>query len=638
MATFITDPRIAYAQAARNDYRKRSLAPIQLPRNPYGGSPVASALQNLTYGYLAGQEGRQANQLQEAQTAAQNEIMGQILRDQQATAPGAGGYFSQSMVSAPDPTGMRAAVGGTPPQPQVRINRPTRPTMQPIDARVAKTAGIDPAQLAMLRVKARQQGDKATEAAIMKAATEGYQDALRSGNEALIGQYEIIIDPVAAIRRYQKGLEDAETKRLDGSRPSFTRVGGRVAKITVRQWEADQRLPVSEQKYTSTGPERRVKVWRVVEGGPAVETSAPISEINNPENEGKYTYDKPPTVKADTMGKFYDSLTKKMVQIPRSVYDADPSRYSEVPEPPEKRETAFRLNNEDGTYEEVRATVKEIEADPDLLFSKPLKPGRPFAVSLITPVNGVPETFVTEEMLIEDMERLPGERLYRPPSGMRISEDGRFSVTPGVGKSAAQKSALENINVAFFMARTTNLLKTVQRLPGVVGGRGKVAAEVGGAIGIFNEGAGRFATRLISGASPEEVADFSFEANRLVAGLIQEISGEESGRFSEPERLITRQASRVLQTTSSPQQAEAALKAAISAYAVHGAKASYVANNRYRLQDKKFLKPLIVSLVEAGLDEKGVDNVLSQMKQAYQILDLGADQAIAKFGVLGGIQ
>ena len=139
------------------------------------------------------------------------------------------------------------------------------------------------------------------------------------------------------LRRYQKGLEDAETKRLDGSRPSFTRVGGRVAKITVRQWEADQRLPASEQKYTSTGPETRVKVWRVVEGGPAVETSAPISEINNPENEGKYTYDKPPTVKADTMGKFYDSLTKKMVQIPRSVYDADPSRYSEVPEPPEKR-------------------------------------------------------------------------------------------------------------------------------------------------------------------------------------------------------------------------------------------------------------------------------------------------------------
>ena len=221
MATFITDPRIAYAQAARNDYRKRSLAPIQLPRNPYGGSPVASALQNLTYGYLAGQEGRQANQLQEAQTAAQNEIMGQILRDQQATAPGAGGYLPQSMVSAPEPAGMRAAVGPTMPtqamQPRVQINRPTRPTMQPIDARVAKTAGIDPAQLAMLRVKARQQGDKATEAAIMKAATEGYQDALRSQDEALIGQYEIIIDPVAARKSQVAISEKIEQRKIDAN-------------------------------------------------------------------------------------------------------------------------------------------------------------------------------------------------------------------------------------------------------------------------------------------------------------------------------------------------------------------------------------------------------------------------------------
>tara|TARA_R110002126_G_scaffold54986_1_gene148400 strand:+ start:115 stop:1404 length:1290 start_codon:yes stop_codon:yes gene_type:complete len=89
--------------------------------------------------------------------------------------------------------------------------------MQPIDARVAKTAGIDPAQLAMLRVKARQQGDKATEAAIMKAATEGYQDALRSGNEALIGQYEIIIDPVAARRSQVAVSEKVEERRIKGN-------------------------------------------------------------------------------------------------------------------------------------------------------------------------------------------------------------------------------------------------------------------------------------------------------------------------------------------------------------------------------------------------------------------------------------
>ena len=218
MATFITDPRIAYAQAARNDYRKRSLAPIQLPRNPYGGSPVASALQNLTYGYLAGQEGRQANRLQEAQTAAQNKIMGQILRDQQATAPGAGGYFTQTQANIPDTTGAVAefgrGVGTFPQQTRLTMNQPTRPTMQPIDARVAKTAGIDPAQLAMLRMKAIQQGDDRTKKAIEGEAKKGLQNALLLQTEDgmnLARQYQSIIDPSASLNRAMDRAENIES-------------------------------------------------------------------------------------------------------------------------------------------------------------------------------------------------------------------------------------------------------------------------------------------------------------------------------------------------------------------------------------------------------------------------------------------
>tara|TARA_R110002167_G_scaffold320217_1_gene526046 strand:- start:2253 stop:3875 length:1623 start_codon:yes stop_codon:yes gene_type:complete len=528
----------------------------------------------------------------------------------------------------------------------------------------------------------------------MKAATEGYQDALRSGDEALIGQYEIIIDPVAArksqvalaqreedqsyrvgrdrtldaradarqaytvgrdkilderaeegqayrvgrdetldaraadtaaenLRRYEKGLEDAETKRLGGSRPSFTRVGGRVAKITVGQWEADQRLPASEQKYTSTGPETRVKVWRVVEGGPAVETSAPISVINNPENKGKYTYDKPPTVKADTMGKFYDSLTKKMVQIPRSVYDADPSRYSEVPEPPEEREPAFRLNV-DGTYEEVRATVKEIEDDPNLLFSKPPKPERPISVRLVTPVNGRTETFVTLEALIEDMGRLPGEQLYLPPSGMRISKDGRLTNIPGVSEKFSTDATEQAVNNAFHMANVSRLLENVQDFPGLVGFRGQVGSVASGIAGqVPGVGAefGKFVSNFITGANPEQIAAFKFNARILIASLIPQIAGEESGRYSGPELAITQEAARILSGPASAEQSIGALKASIKAYAVHGAKASYIANNRYRLKDKEFLEPLIENLYEAGLTDEDVKEVLIQMRSAYRTLD-----------------
>ena len=212
MVTFITDPRIAYAQAARDDYRKRSLAPIQLPRNPYGASPLASALQNLTYGYLAGQEGRQASRLQEAQTAAQNEIMGQILQSSRARPPGEGGYFSQSMVSPPDPTGMRAAVGDTlPPQTQVSVNRPARPATQPIDASLAKTAGIMPAQLEMLRMKAIQQGDAATAKKIAEEAQRGLQNALLQDTPEgmqLAEQYGAILDPASSLTRQQKVADE----------------------------------------------------------------------------------------------------------------------------------------------------------------------------------------------------------------------------------------------------------------------------------------------------------------------------------------------------------------------------------------------------------------------------------------------
>lgn len=216
MVTFITDPRIAYAQAARDDYRKRSLAPIQLPRNPYGASPLASALQNLTYGYLAGQEGRQANRLQEAQTAAQNKIMGQILQSSRARPPGEGGYLSQSMVSPPDPTGMRAAVGDTlPPQTQVSVNRPARPATQPIDASLAKTAGIMPAQLEMLRMKAIQQGDAATAKKIAEEAQRGLQNALLQDTPEgmqLAEQYGAILDPASSLTR-QRQLADKGVAR-----------------------------------------------------------------------------------------------------------------------------------------------------------------------------------------------------------------------------------------------------------------------------------------------------------------------------------------------------------------------------------------------------------------------------------------
>ena len=142
--------------------------------------------------------------------------MGQILQSSRARPPGEGGYLSQSMVSPPDPTGMRAAVGDTlPPQTQVSVNRPARPATQPIDASLAKTAGIMPAQLEMLRMKAIQQGDAATAKKIAEEAQRGLQNALLQDTPEgmqLAEQYGAILDPASSLTR-QRQLADKGVAR-----------------------------------------------------------------------------------------------------------------------------------------------------------------------------------------------------------------------------------------------------------------------------------------------------------------------------------------------------------------------------------------------------------------------------------------
>ena len=142
--------------------------------------------------------------------------MGQILQSSRARPPGEGGYLSQSMVSPPDPTGMRAAVGDTlPPQTQVSVNRPARPATQPIDASLAKTAGIMPAQLEMLRMKAIQQGDAATAKKIAEEAQRGLQNALLQNTPEgmqLAEQYGAILDPASSLTR-QRQLADRDVVR-----------------------------------------------------------------------------------------------------------------------------------------------------------------------------------------------------------------------------------------------------------------------------------------------------------------------------------------------------------------------------------------------------------------------------------------
>ena len=75
MVSFIADPRIAQSQAQRQAMMAQALTPYQLPRNPYGGSPVAGNLQRLAAALGARWAGQEASGLQARQQEAQAEVL-----------------------------------------------------------------------------------------------------------------------------------------------------------------------------------------------------------------------------------------------------------------------------------------------------------------------------------------------------------------------------------------------------------------------------------------------------------------------------------------------------------------------------------------------------------------------------------
>jgi len=168
MVTFTTDPRIAYARARQQAGMKQAMTPYQLPRNPYGGSPIAGNLQRLADALGARWAGADAARLQEGQKTAQSKILARLLGAQTGV-PGREQYArGQIQVPTqdvqvtgeyrPTPTGggwQRLTIddtGATVPDPAV------------LDPAVLKTAGLSPGEYSILERKAKLEGAKISEA------------------------------------------------------------------------------------------------------------------------------------------------------------------------------------------------------------------------------------------------------------------------------------------------------------------------------------------------------------------------------------------------------------------------------------------------------------------------------------------
>jgi len=188
--------------------------------------------------------------------------------------------------------------------------------------------------------------------------------------------------------------------------------------------------------------------------------------------------------------------------------------------------------------------------------------GKPFmATSILDPKKQVPVTF-------------KGGR-YLDETGLPINVD-EFKITriPGIEAATIEaatgltkkevvesRAGLEEARIS--IDTMSQALRDVQETPGASGIRGILADKVGGVLGQLPAIGGSIEsafTQAIAGASPEEVNRVRTQGRLAVAQNLSAITGEESGRFTEPERQIAEQVLGTLQPGASIAQITTAMK------------------------------------------------------------------------------
>jgi hypothetical protein len=230
-------------------------------------------------------------------------------------------------------------------------------------------------------------------------------------------------------------------------------------------------------------------------------------------------------------------------------------------------------------------------------------------------------------MLLQDIAGVQaGEvRKYGSRSGISLVDGQLVAGAPAIGRTQRQKTEKKRVETGFHLARATSLLRKITDTPGLTGLTGRAAELAGGVVGQVYAPLGRFLSEAISGATPAQLADYRVGATTLIAGLIEEMSGEESGRFSGPERQIAETSVKALEKTSSAEQVGGAVRAAMRAYIVHGAKSDYLLGSPYDLKNKDWLITYVKGLEDLGLEKEGIKDILRQIKAAYRFLDQDKD-------------
>ena len=233
MVPFTTDPRIAYARARQQAGMKQAMTPYQLPRNPYGGSPVAGNLQRLADALGARWAGADAARLQEGQKTAQSQILANLLRGQTGV-PGSEQYArGQIQVPTQDVqvTGEYRPIPTGGDWQRLTIDD-TGATV--IDPAVLKTAGLSPGEYSILERKAKLEGAKISEANRIAFATQKLGEATTQDERKYwLGQ----IDAAEAAGREMDVAEAKDAEERSLKTKMRWAINNKGKSVAVSDWE-----------------------------------------------------------------------------------------------------------------------------------------------------------------------------------------------------------------------------------------------------------------------------------------------------------------------------------------------------------------------------------------------------------------
>ena len=169
---------------------------------------------------------------------------------------------------------------------------------------------------------------------------------------------------------------------------------------------------------------------------------------------------------------------------------------------------------------------------------------------------------------------------------------------------AAGEATVRSQNAAIVAQRATNLLNELEQTGAAATGfLGTAGQTAGGIVGQFNETLGDLISEGLTGVSAAEISSIKRRTAALVAQSITEITGDDSGRFTDREQQLTRQALSVNETSSLPQ-----LKRAIEDTAVFAFVSSQLDKIRAQQDVGNFSDPDVAKQIATQLDQSGFND------------------------------